>query len=131
MKSVEDNPTYKVKSTEFNSIVRSYFLILKDLLFKGEIFKMPYNTGILQILRYKPKSNKVPINWKATQLYKKIIREFNKHSNGFVYRCIWDTGAVKLKALRMYKFKSARQFSRDMSTIVKDGNTEFYEYYQK
>lgn len=134
---------------------QTYYDILQDInsaamecvLYENMELDMPRLGGI-RIRRYKRKLKldkngdlktiNIPVDYKATkELWardtqakekKKLIFNFNEHSNGFSYRFWWDKRTSNQKNQSKYYFRATRKNKRELAKIVKDSNIR-HKYY--
>jgi hypothetical protein len=112
---------------EFNSLLRS------RIIYNSEDIKLPCNLGRLRVKKFKMKlhkMNKLKPDWKATKelwarnpeckAKKQLVLHLNEHRSGYAYRVYWDKNISRVKNHRYYHFKPSRQFSRELSKVLKD-----------
>ena len=54
---------------------------------------MPYGLGLIQIVKYRPKSltpKSLSVDYKASKEYDKKIYHLNEHSDGYKFRLYWS-----------------------------------------
>lgn len=54
---------------------------------------MPYGLGLIQVVKYRPKSltqKSLSVDYKASKEYDKKIYHLNEHSDGYKFRLYWS-----------------------------------------
>lgn len=122
-----DYSTYMAIMKKFNKEVRD------KVIYGSEEIKLPCNLGRMRIKKFKiklHKKNKLKVNWKKTnamwerdpqtKIDGKFMYFLNEHRAGYAYRVYWDKNISRVKNHRYYHFKPARQFSRDLSKVLRE-----------
>lgn len=142
----EDSPYYLTKD-QYMEILLDFNLMLKNQVIEGKTITIPMKFGNIAIRKHKLKpkviNNKIvnmSINWKETiELWesdesaykqKRLIRNLNKNSNGFVAKIRWikDNSTVLHKT--HYTFMPCRTFKRDVAKAIKEESKDlnYLEY---
>lgn len=58
---------------------------------------------------------------------KPLVYHTNKHTDGYVFKFIWDKFTSSMTGKSFYKLKPAREFTRHLSKQLKEGNVDFFE----
>ncbi len=99
----------------FNEGFRDYILET------GEKVKFPFGFGDFSINKKKRKKIKgvgdktfvnLPIDWQKTKKAKKIIYNFNFHTDGFFFGWMWFKASARFKYADLWFFKPSRAASR-------------------
>lgn len=139
--ATSSNPV--TKST-YVKIVNEFFKYMMNLIFQGVHIKLPYVTGSIMIkgTKVKPKLvdgeiTGVAPDWVKTKalwerdpiakLAKKVIYQFNEHTNGVRYKIAWVKFNCKLENKSFYSLIFSRTNKRDVHKMILTGK----EYYVK
>jgi nucleoid DNA-binding protein len=123
------NPDIKLSYTEWSIIVYTFNEAFRDhILETGDKIKLPYGFGEFSInkkKRRKMKSNgqkefiNLPVDWKKTKEKKKIIYNFNYHTEGFFFGWQWFKDPARFKFSDLWYFKPSRLSSRLINHYIK------------
>lgn len=131
-----DNP---VSKTIYLDIVNEFFKFIMSLILKSEHIKLPYTTGSILIrgIKVRPRLDAegqikgVSPNWpKTMKLWdrdakakeeKKVIYDFNEHTNGFRYRITWVKDKVKMENQSLYALIFSRANKRMTNRMIISG----------
>jgi hypothetical protein len=130
---VDSETPYDVSYSVYKEITTRYFKKVANHLFEGGNFKIPYQLGILQIIKKKIYvSSQVKyassIDWQKTVKYGKKIIHLNEHSNGYKYLFMWDKAGAKRVNISKYRFVPTRQLKRYLAQLIKSGKKDYIEY---
>lgn len=118
---------YKTKAPsklEFTSTIDKCNKLIIDYMMSGFDIELPFFMGKLCIRHKNTKitDKNLSINWKETRKQKKIIRHFNFHTNGKVYKIFWIRKLNKYhKFFSKYNFIPARGLNRTIAEHIKKG----------
>lgn len=154
----EKYPESNIDSKTFILIIKTFFdKIIKNLIYTGSDFYMPYRLGSLRIKKSKLKirlnkdgtldKRKLIPNWKATKelwgkIYpnktlneikeiknKPIVYHENEHTDGYLYKWHWDKITCMTKNAVAYKLDITRTNDRLLAKISKSKNKPDYSLY--
>jgi len=138
----------KITRLQYNKIISDFnSQIVLMIINEGLEFKIPKVSTTICVRKTKriPKFvdgkfvNTIPVDWKATkELWasdedakeKKILLRFlNNHTSKHIFRIkMLKYGAI-YKNKKVYKFKPARSFQRDLAKRIKDPNQDSFQAY--
>ncbi len=145
----EEN-TDGVSNKEFTKIVKEFNDGLMDLIFKGLVFKVPFNLGFIGIKKSKtkiifgednevdPSKSTISTDWGTTlKLWKlrpelahnKFVYHENLHTDGIRYKIAWKKLYIKDRIAKGYKFVPVRWFKRGLARFI--NNNQHVEYFHK
>jgi hypothetical protein len=126
----EGSPYY-LKYSEYKNITTQYFKHLADqLVQKSLTVTLPFRLGEISVVKHKPvyKSlRNMVIDWDSSKSLNKQVRQFNDHSNGFVYRFHWDRSRSTLDNKTSYIFSASRSNKREVARLVKTRQNDYFE----
>lgn len=132
----------------YNEIIEEFFKLCTDeMITKGVSLTMPFYLGSIKIIKtkLKPKLNSdgtpnlkvIPVNYKATlELWKKLypdiknrkdykkiknkplVRFINKHTDGYIFRFIWDKTTCLIKNQSFYNLVARHKLRRKLIDYV-------------
>lgn len=140
-KFYKNNYNNTVDKKTYSDITRDFFDIIIDrMIFENESFKLPYDMGEMYIGKKKQKEfEHLPINWKATnELWEKdskakankvLVRHFNRHTDGYVFRFVWSKLHARFIKKNLYRFRLTRKHTRALSAAAKNPKSkiDFFE----
>jgi hypothetical protein len=110
----------------------------------GETVILPVNMGKLLIMGYEKKVgiaedgtliNKLPIDFKRTrELWdtnedarekRILIRHLNKHTDGKVYKFVYNKSKARYKNKSAYRFKATRTHNRNLANVVRNKTNNY------
>lgn len=120
---LKDNPKHKgTKVKELNEIWERFTDIIREELMEGNVVKLPYKLGDLQIA--KRKSGKSGIDWNATKSLwerdkeakeeRRKVNFNNLHTDGYVGIVVWSGYGSGVKNQELWKFNTNRAFRRQV-----------------
>lgn len=122
---------YYLAYNEYRDITTAFFKHIADeLVYKSVTIALPFRLGKLTVVKSKPtyKSIKnMTMDWFKSKELNKQVREFNEHSNGYVYRFYWDRKSCILDNKTIYSFKPARANKRLVAKLVKTKQNDYFE----
>src|SRR6218665_628285 len=147
---INKNSQYYVEYSLFNKIIDEFNLAIRDeILYETFDFNIPYRMGILGIRKRKLTPwfnaegkliNPLPIDWKATndlwdadekaRNEKKLVRHYNKHTNGYVAKWFFSTRKATFKWKSAYAFIPCRTAKVELGKILTDPNNKVDFYVQ-
>lgn len=130
---------YHVTGSQYTRILKKFFqLVIEEKVYKGEEFIFPYNMGKLFIRKVESKVrldkegrlvNHLPVDFGATRKLwrenpeaaekKILIRHLNKHTNGFVFKFIYNKEKARFKNKTAYRFEPIRKHKRNLAKLAK------------
>lgn len=122
-KFYRDWETYSRINYMFNKLITNRLL-------EGHIIKLPFGLSRMMIYGHKlnfARTNKLPVDFKATKEYGKVIYFTNDHSNECIYRFKWVKKLVRNKNKKFYSFIPSRTNKRRLAHILNSGNNPGYE----
>lgn len=125
----EDSPYY-ISYRTFIDIQTEYYKFVTDYIINGGIYTLPFNMGIVSVVKYRPRKRTItntPIDWENTVKYKKIIRHSNDHSNYFKFMVMWNRATCRVVNKTLYRFIPVRSFKRTLAVKIKSGEYDFFE----
>lgn len=96
-------------------------VILEHVLDASEGFKMPYGLGLIQIVKYQPKSlnsKSLSVDYKASKEYNKKIYHLNEHSDGNKFRLYWSKIPKTFPDRYKYQLSLVRQNKRRLAQLI-------------
>jgi len=123
---------YNVGYKKYRAICESFNKKLIDqILLNAKEFKMPNRLGSLRILKkemnYSVGKNKLKIDWKETNMQKKVIYHLNDHTDGFNYRWFWSKKNAIIKNKTVYSFQATRTNKRKLAGLLKTKQVDYFE----
>ena len=144
------NNKESVSNKEFTKIVVEFNKRVIDKIYKGLVFKVPFNLGIIGIIKSKtviefdedgeinPIKSTLSTDWGTTLklwrerpelMHKKYIYCENLHTEGVRYKIMWKRAFMHNRASRVYKFIPVRWFKRGLAKFIKNNkHVEYYEF---
>jgi hypothetical protein len=140
LEEIKDTDLHKIEIKKYLEIVYGYFQFLLAHIFDGKIIMLPERLGNMFIrgqkkkLRFNENGDILNgnINWKATKelwntneeakLEKRLVYNFNEHTNGYTYSLIWKHDDMYLRHHMFYTFDGARySVDRKITQLIKEG----------
>lgn len=137
------NPSISISIDEWRNVVMTFNDAVKHhILETGEKVKLPYGIGEFSINKKKRKKIKtingeekvnLPIDWQKTKQKGKVIYNFNYHTEGYFFGWVWFKESARMRNLKLWYFKPARNTSRILSHYIKtdDKYQHIYREYIK
>lgn len=142
-----EKKNFVYSQTELNSAIHSINRkLMLNLIEKNIPIKMPYSLGEINIVKSKPKVQRMkngnlsmPIDYKSTnELWAKdpIAKENRKYiyfrnteTGGYVFKFFWNKRRAKVNQIKSYLFVPVKQIKRDLAQVVKNplSKVDFYE----
>jgi hypothetical protein len=133
----------KIKTIDYQTFIKIIYYFNESfrdyILETGEKIKYPNGVGEFTInkkIRKKTKRipgigeiNNLPIDWKKTKEYGKIIYILNHHSSGYYFGWLWVKSTARFDMADLWYFKPTRQSSRAIAHYVK--TDENYQHLYK
>jgi nucleoid DNA-binding protein len=114
----------EITKAQYDKITKTLFEYIFNTLTEGKFYELPFKLGTLKILKYK--KNKKYIDWYNTKKYNKTIYHQNFHSDGYLYKIVWDKKSARMfKGKLLYKFRAVRWFTRLLAKGIKNNELEF------
>jgi len=130
---------YYVTQGVFTTVLKRFFqLAMEEKIFNGEEIVFPYNMGRLFIRKVKTAVkldnegkviNHLPVDFGATnKLWKEnpkaaenkiLVRHLNKHTNGYVFKFIYNKDRSRFKNKSAYRFEPTRTHKRHLAKLAK------------
>ena len=88
---------------------------------RSEGFKMPYGLGLIQIVKYRPKSftdRSLSVDYRASKEYDKRIYHLNEHSDGYKFRLYWSKIPRTFPDRYKYQLSLVRQNKRRLAQLI-------------
>lgn len=124
--------------------------VMKLILYKNLLFKIPYGLGVMQIIKIKKTNivlddkgniieNDLVINRVATwklwdkdpkaKAEHKYVYHLNEHTDGYVYKFRWNKYRAAVNNITSYKFNPTRSNKQWLNNILmdKDLEVDFFE----
>lgn len=101
-----------------------------QLVYKSLTVTLPFRLGEISVVKHKPayKSlRNMVIDWDRSKELNKQVRQFNDHSNGYMYKFYWDRKKNILDNKTVYIFCPARVNKREVAKLVKTKQNDYYE----
>ena len=96
-------------------------IILEHMLERSEAFKMPYGMGLIQIVKYKPKTltaESLSVDYKTSKECDKRIYHLNEHSDGYKFRLYWSKIPRTFPDRYKYQLCLVRQNKRRLAKLI-------------
>lgn len=96
-------------------------IIHEIVLERSEGFKMPYGLGLIQVVKYRPKSftpKSLSVDYKASKEYDKKIYHLNEHSDGYKFRLYWSKLPQTFPDRYRYQLSLVRQNKRKLAQLI-------------
>ena len=96
-------------------------IIQEIVLERSEGFKMPYGLGLIQVVKYRPKSltpKSLSVDYKASKEYDKKIYHLNEHSDGYKFRLYWSKLPQTFPDRYRYQLGFVRQNKRKLAQLI-------------
>lgn len=137
------NSKYRVSQTVYTRILKEFFnRIYSERIYTGGEFILPYNMGKLFIRKVETKVkldsegrliNHLPVDFGATRkLWREnptayenrvLIRHLNKHTNGYLYKFIYNKVTARFKNKSAYRFEATRTHKRELAKLAKSNKS--------
>jgi hypothetical protein len=133
----------------YKKIMYRFFELLKQEIYKGLVFKMPFKLGFIKVSgstirlvfgeddRIDLKKSHIAIDHNETKKLhaefpelkgKKVMYHDNEHTDGINYFIKWNFGG-KIRNITVYEFRPCRNFSRGLAKHLKNNfNTHCYDF---
>jgi hypothetical protein len=132
LKYPEDS-VYFLTYAEYRDITTAYLKHVQHrLVQKSLTVTLPFRLGEISVVKHKPayKSlRNMVIDWDRSKELKQQVRQFNDHSNGFVYRFHWDRSRNQVANKTVYIFNATRTNKREVARLVKTKQNDYFERY--
>jgi hypothetical protein len=126
-----EDSVYYLKYGEYRDITTMFLKHLAhQVVQKSLTVALPFRLGEISVVKHKPayKSlRNMVIDWDRSKELNKQVRQFNDHSNGFVYRFHWDRRKCNTEHKTVYIFSPARINKREVARLVKTKQNDYYE----
>jgi len=124
-KSRETKNDVVVNEAAYRDVCKFLVDNIIDTLVEGKFVTLPFNLGILKIVKFKTKRKY--IDWKSTNELGKHVYFTNFHTGGWSYKLKWDKRQVKrFYSDLIYKFKLTQANSRNrIAKGLKENKLEF------
>lgn len=123
------HPSINISFDEWKNIIYTFSEQFKEYILEtGEKAKLPYGFGEFSVNKKKRKKIKnidgkeyinLPIDWQKTKEKKKLIYNFNYHTEGFFFGWYWFKETARFKNVQLWYFKPSRVTSRLLSHYIK------------
>lgn len=126
----KDSPYYVEYSFFIELCNYFYKRMLQRLLYENKPFVFPFSLGTLTILSIKTKPSNlktIPIDWKNTVKYGKVIYHLNEHSRGYKYVFSWKKQDNKFENKYFYRLVMSRDNKRELASIIKNNKCNYFE----
>lgn len=121
---------FKADYKLFRAIIIDFgTLVSKALLEQSKQLIMPYRLGIMQVVKYRPKTythKSLSVDFLMTKKLGKVVYHLNEHSNGFKVRLYWQK-AHKFENYKKYAFIMTRANKRMLAFLFKNKITDYPE----
>ena len=116
-------PNVNIMPAEHFDILKAAGGVIADFLLNDGDVKMASRLSNLQIRKFTPKGNGVNFRIQTkpheSAKLKKPVYEFNDHTDGFVYRFLWNKKSCKgVRDVNMWVFKPMRSLKRRLAKIL-------------
>jgi len=126
-----EGSVYYLKYSEYRDITTMYLKhLVHQLVQKSLTVTLPFRLGEISVVKHKPayKSlRNMAIDWDRSKELKQQVRQFNEHSNGYIYRFHWDRKKCILDNKTVYMFSPARANKREVARLVKTRTNDYFE----
>jgi len=146
---IDRDTPYYVEYDLYCKVISAFNLEIRKLILNESFdFVLPRRMGILGIRKKKITPwineegdlvNPLPPDWKATmelwevdpkaKAEKKLVRHFNKHTNGYIVQWYYSTRKANYKWKSAYSFIPCRTAKVELCTILKTPNNKI-DYYE-
>ena len=125
-KFIEENPTSEIQYKDFIEVLKESTKEIRNNIVDNPLgFKLPHNLGYIAITKYKPLTNsRKPIDWIATNKYKRVIPLTNFHSLGNMYKIVFYPNE-SVVPMRLYIMKPHRILKRLVAKNIKDSKSNY------
>jgi len=123
------NKVYDIDGSTFIKICERFYSEVRDGILDGNVFKMPYGLGEIEITKRKIEHymcSDRAVDWKTTLEIGKKVYHLNEHTNGYNYGIDW-ANAYRVANKNSYRFVPTRYFKRTLANIVKNKEQDYYE----
>lgn len=130
IKEVEKDSPYDIPYSKFKDICSDYYRAKMEHVLNGGIFIMPFSLGSLSVIKKKPKEfsfRHLNVDWENTSKLGKLVHHINDHSNYFKFRFLWSKQNTRCANKKMYNFIATRANKRKLASLIKSGNTDYFE----
>lgn len=116
--------------SEYKTITTEFFKYMADkMVNKSLTVTLPFRLGEISVEKHKPayKSlRNMAIDWGLSKEHSKQIRQFNAHSNGYIYRFYWDRRKCLTPHHSSYTFKPSRANKREVARLIKNKENDYF-----
>ena len=122
-------PSINLSFDEWRNIVYTFTEQFKEYILEtGEKSRLPFGFGEFSINKKKRKKIKnidgkeyinLPIDWQKTREKKKVIYNFNYHTEGYFFGWMWFKESARFRNIDLWYFKPSRATSRLLSHYIK------------
>ena len=117
---------------EYRDITTMFFKYMADrIVYKSLTVTLPFRLGEISVEKHKPayKSlRKMVMDWDRSRELNKQVRQFNEHSNGYIYKFLWNRHKCITPHHQSYAFKPARSLKREVARLVKTKENDYFEH---
>ncbi len=112
----------KLTYEQYLSILDKSNEIERRVLLKDGEYKLPYQLGVLEIVKSKCKVKNIykSVNFQETKKQNRTILNFNDHSDGYIYKIYWNRRTCKLQDKQIWVFKTGRIIARQLAQVIKN-----------
>jgi hypothetical protein len=126
-----EGSVYYLTYAEYRDITTMFLKHLTEqLIQKSKTITLPFRLGSLTVEKHKPnyKSLKnMAMDWYKSKELNRQVREFNEHSNGYIYRFHWNRSQCLVNNKTVYIFQPARAIKREVARLVKTKQNDYFE----
>lgn len=117
-------PDSEISRGAIEVVIDNMGIAIADILLEDGEIKLGNRLGTLMIRKHRPKgkggSFTTVINEAETIRTGKTVYQFNDHSEGFVYRFLWNKAECKsISDKNMWIFKAIRNMKRKLAPLIK------------
>lgn len=118
---IEKNKDSKITYEQYILILKNSLRITKQYILENPLgFKMPNNLGYITVCKYKPKTNRTPIDWVASKKLGKHVPLTNLHTFGYMYSINLYANPT-IHSIKNYQFVPHRKLKRELGAQLKSG----------
>lgn len=130
----EPSPKHKPLTKEVYKNISTVILqkLMHEILKNSKTFYLPYNLGEIRVKKLKMnlgllhKSNNLKIDWGHYQKTGKYIKHLNEHRDNCRYGFYWLCKKGP-KGKNLYKFQALRQNRRNLASLLKTTNIDYFQ----
>ena len=99
-------------------IIEDIHQAMYDFMFStGRAVEIHKNIGELEVVKSKQYKENLPVNWKKTNEKKKLTRDLNHHTNGYMWKIKFT--ASRMNRMKLYKFKPLDRVKYTLANKIK------------